>query len=375
MVTVPERSPPVVLYGSERVVAPLPVPLVAVKVVNVGAEAVHTQSVELALMLMGCRIPRTSAAIDDGETVNVQPPLWLTGIDVPARITAPDCEGPVMSLAAVIRIEVLPVPPVALRVTHGGAEAVQAQPSPLVITLAMALPPPFGNKIDAFETVNVQVPLPAIVTGITCPATVTLPDSAALVTLVAAMAEIVAVPNEPDGTNVTPVTPETAVHAQELLLAVTVTGSVPPWLGKESVVGETANVHAVALWVTLTASPAMVSVAVKSWPVVLPCATTVSGSGGVPVPLDGFTVAHVALDVAVHAHVDWLAVRATGKLPPLLVNAKEVGLTAKLQGLVELVPFCVTVKLMPAIVMVPLRVLVAVLAVACRERVKLPVPR
>jgi len=230
----------------ERVVAPLPVPLVAVKVVNVGAEAVQTQELELALILMGCRIPRTSAAIDEGETVNVHPPFWLTGIDVPARITAPDCVGPVTSLAAVIRIEVLPVPLVALRVIHGGAEAVHAQLSPFVITLATVLPPLFGNKIEAFETVNVQVPLLAMVTGITCPATVTLPDSAALVAFVAAIAEIVAVPNDPEGTNVTPVMPDTADHAQELLLAVTVMGSVPPWLGNESVVGETVNVHAAA---------------------------------------------------------------------------------------------------------------------------------
>lgn len=345
-------------------VAPLPVPLVAVRVEKVGAEAVHTQEVELALMLMGCRMPRTSAAIVDGETVKVHPPFWLTGIEVPARITSPDCEGPVTLLAAVIRIEVLPVPPVALSVIHGGAEAVQAQLSPLVITLATVLPPPLGNRIDAFDTANVHVPLLAMVTGITCPATVTLPDSAALVTLVDAMAEMVAVPNEPEGANVTPVMPETADHAQELLLAVTVTGSVPPWLGKESVVGETVKVHAVALWVTLTASPAMVSVAVRSVPVVLPCATTVRGRAGVPVPLDGFTVAHVALDVAVQAHVDWLAVSVTGKLPPLFVNARDVGLTAKLQGFVELVPFWVTVKLMPAMVMVPVRVVVAVFAVA-----------
>jgi hypothetical protein len=348
--------------------------VVAVKAVNVGAEAVHTQFEELALMLMGCRIPRTSAAIDVGDTVNVQPPLWLTGIDVPARTTVPDCAGPYRSLAAVIRIELLPVPPVALNVIHGGAEAVHAQLSPFVITLAIVLPPMLGKAIDEFGTLNVHVPLPAMVTGITCPATVTLPDSVALVRFVVAMAAMVAVPIEPKGTKLTPVMLETAVHAQELLLAVTVTGSVPPWLAKESVVGDTEYVHAVALCVTFTVSPAMVSAAVKFVPVVLPCATMLSGSAGVPVPLDGFTVTQVALDVAVQAHVDWLAVSATGKLPPLFVNASEVGLTAKLHGLVVLVPFCVTVKLMPAMVMVPVRVLVPVFAVAAKDSVKVPVP-
>ena len=74
---------------------PLPVPVVAVKAVKVGATAVHTQFDELALMLIGCKIPRTSAVMVDGEMVNVQPPDWLTGIEVPARITVPDCEGPV----------------------------------------------------------------------------------------------------------------------------------------------------------------------------------------------------------------------------------------------------------------------------------------
>jgi hypothetical protein len=125
-------------------------------------------------------------------------------------------------------MELLPVPPVALRVIHGGAEAVQAQLMPLAITLATVLPPMFGNRIEALETLKVQFPLPAIVTGITCPAMVTLPDSTLLVGLVAAMAEVVPEPVEPVGLNVTDVKLETALQEQEPLLAVTVTGSGPP---------------------------------------------------------------------------------------------------------------------------------------------------
>ena len=125
---------------------------------------------------------------------------------------------------------------------------------------------------------------------------------------------------------------------------------------------------------TLTANPAILRVAVRFWPVVLPCTVTVSGSVGVPVPLDGVMVAQVAVDAAVHVQVDSLEVSVTGRLPPLLVNANEVGLTAKLQGFVVLVPFCDTLKLMPAMVNIPVRTAVPVFAAACRDTVRVPLP-
>jgi hypothetical protein len=128
-------------------------------------------------------------------------------------------------------MEVLPVPAVALRVTHGGAEAVHAQPTPLVTTLATALPPDAGNKMVGLLTLNVHEPLPATVTGITAPAMVTVPLSVPLVVFVAATAPIVAEPIDPPCVNVSQGSVEIADQAQALLLAVTGTEIVPPWLG------------------------------------------------------------------------------------------------------------------------------------------------
>ena len=194
---------------------------------------------ELAVTVIGCSVPRTSVAMDVGETLNVQPPDWVTGIDVPARITVPDCEGPFRSAAAVIRIDPLPVPPVALKVIHEGAEAVHAQPIPLVTTLAIVLPPMFGNTIEEFDTVNVQFVEEATVTGITCPATVMLPDSIALLMFVDAIAFVEPDPDPPGGDKNSLGRVEEAVHAQPALLAVTRMPSGPPCDGNAKVVGET----------------------------------------------------------------------------------------------------------------------------------------
>jgi hypothetical protein len=83
--------------------------------------------------------------------------------------------------------EPLPVPPVALSVTQGGALAVQAHEGALATMDRAAAPPVLGKSIAAGETVNVQPLFVLTVTGIGMPAIVTEPVSVLLVMFVAAL--------------------------------------------------------------------------------------------------------------------------------------------------------------------------------------------
>jgi hypothetical protein len=122
------------------------------------------------------------------------------------------------------------------------------------------------------------------------------------------------------------------------------------------------------LCVTVRVWPAIVNVPVRE--VVDVLAATLYDTVPVPVPLlPPVTVIHVVLLLTpVHAQ-PLLVVTVADCAPPAAATLCDVGARAKLQA-----PLCVTVRVCPAIVSVPVRGVVEVLAATLYDTVPVPVP-
>ena len=117
----------------------------------------------------------------------------------------------------------------------------------------------------------------------------------------------------------------------------------------------------------VTVCPAIVSVPVRGLVEVF--AATEYATVPIPVPLPPLvTVIHAALLTPVHAQ-PLVVVTVVDNGPPAAGADCAVDERAKLQA-----PLCVTVSVVPAIVSVPVRGVVAVLAATLYDTVPLPVP-
>jgi hypothetical protein len=158
-----------------------------------------------------------------------------------------------------------------------------------------------------------------------------------------------------------------AVHAQPVIV-VTATLPVPPAAAKACVDGEMLNAQLAPACVTVKLWPEIVNVALRAAEVVFAAALKVTVP--LPVPLDPpVTVTQLAPLVAVHAQ-PVIVVTATLPVPPAAATACVDGEMLN----VQLAPDCVTVKVLPAIVSVPVRGVVAVVAAAAKVTLPLPEP-
>ena len=161
-----------------------------------------------------------------------------------------------------------------------------------------------------------------------------------------------------------------AVHVHPLDV-VTDTEPVPPFAANDCEFGEMEYVHEVAPdWDTVNVLPAIVMVPVRE--LVLEFAATEKETVPFPLPLaPPVTLIHAPLfEAAVHVH-PLEAVTDTEPVPPFEVNDCEVG---EMEYEQDVAPDCVTVKVLPAIVMDPVRELVLELDATLYETVPFPLP-
>jgi hypothetical protein len=172
-----------------------------------------------------------------------------------------------------------------------------------------------------------------------------------------------------------PLAPPVMVIQEALLLAsheqpaavVTVLLPAPPSASNAWLTGETLYEQLVPDCVTLKVVPAIVSVPDRFGAAGL--AATLKDAVPLPVPLaPPVTVIHEALLAAVHTHPA-PAVTVLLPVPAAAENARLVGEIEYAHA-----PACVTLKVVPAIVSVPDRFVVAVFAATLNDAVPLPVP-
>jgi hypothetical protein len=141
-----------------------------------------------------------------------------------------------------------------------------------------------------------------------------------------------------------------AVHVQVDAAAVTPTDPVVAPAPGAALAGDSVNVQATPACVTVNVWPAIVSVPVRGVALVFAATEYVTAPFPAPV-LPPVIVSHDALLEALHAHVPPDAVTLT-----LALDAPEAGDTLVGDSVnVHATPACVTVKVCPAIVSVPVR--------------------
>ena len=214
-------------------------------------------------------------------------------------------------------------------------------------------------------TVNVQAAA-ASVTVKVLPAIVSVADLDDVVVLAAAV-----YPTLPLPLPLAPlviVTHEAPVAVQvHPLVVVTATVPLPPVAVSDRLAGEMVYVQAAAASVTVKVLPAIVSVADLDDVVVL--AAAVYPTLPLPLPLAPLVIVTHEAPVAVQVH-PLVVVTATVPLPPAAVSDRLAG-----EMVYAHAPACVTVKVLPATVSVPVRDAVAVLAVTLNADGAVPGPR
>jgi hypothetical protein len=156
-----------------------------------------------------------------------------------------------------------------------------------------------------------------------------------------------------------------AVHAQPVA-ADTVTLLVLAPNATFADAGVIVGAHGAPACVTVKLLPPMVSVAVRA--VVVGFAVKLYVTDPLPVP-PVLTVSHAALLLVLHAHPA-VAVTVTVPVPAVAATLAEVPEIVGAHG----VPACVTVKVAPAIVNVPVRLVVPAFAATVNDTVPVPVP-
>jgi len=149
--------------------------------------------------------------------------------------------------------------------------------------------------------------------------------------------------------------------------AETVTVVLSPSVANAFDPGEIVSLQVSAAWVALNVLPAIVTEPVLGFVPELGVAVMVTVP--FPVPPEPVTVSHPLLLAAVQLQPPG-AVTVTTVLSPLTANAFELGEIVSLQ----LMPACVALNVLPAIVSVPERPAVPVLAAAASVTVPLPDP-
>ena len=169
--------------------------------------------------------------------------------------------------------------------------------------------------------------------------------------------------------------PVTVIHAALLtavqlhpVAAKTLLAPLPADAVKDCVVGEIVGEHAAAAWVTVNVEPAIVSVPVRLEATVFVATSNVTGPLPVPVA-PAVTVIHDALLTAVQLQPP-ATLTAVRPLPAAAVKDCEVG---EIDG-EHTAAACVTVKVAPAIVSVPVRLEAMGLEATRKPTVPLPDP-
>jgi hypothetical protein len=365
-VAVPVREPVLVLAATVNVTAPTPLPDAGPTVIHAAPlDAVQPHSDGLVTITDVLPAPAPADSVV-GETENVQPmPACVTVTDWPATVAVP-VRGLAPVLAAYVSVtDPFPLPDAGLTTIHAvPLDAVQPQPAGAV-TATLAVPASAPADSVAGEAENVQS-TPACVTVTVWPATVAVPVRA-LELVFAAIVSVTVPPPLPDaGLTVIHDVPLDADQSQPAGL-VTVTEEVPDPAPTDSVAGEAENVQATPACVTVTVCPATVAVPVRALELVL--AATVSVTVPPPLPDAGLTVIHDAPLDAVQPHPAGL-VTVTEDVPAPAPTDTVVGEAENVQA----TPACVTVTVCPATVTVPVRALELVFAATVSVTVPPPLP-
>src|SRR4051794_30645245 len=253
-------------------------------------------------------------------------------------------------------------------VTHAALlEADHAHPA-VVETAAVPDPPALVNDWLVGEMLNAQLGAAAWLTVKACPPTVSVADRVDADVFAAAVKLTVPLP--------VPLAPAVIVTQPALLadvheqpaVVVTATLPEPPAAAKFCDAGERLNAQLAAASVTVKVWPATVNVADRAAVVVFAAAVNVTVPPPVPVAPVAMTT-HPALLDAVHAQPA-LVVTVTVPDPPAAAKDWLAGEMLKAHP----APACVTVKVLPATVKVPVRGVVAVVAAAVKLTEPLPVP-
>lgn len=254
-----------------------------------------------------------------------------------------------------------------LMVNHAALlPAVHAQPAG-ALTPTAPLPPPDAMVCEVGVISIVQV-IGSCVTEYAFPPIVNVPVREEPVALAAALTPTDPLP-VPDAPLVTVSQPLllTAVHAHPAG-AVTDTVAVPPPEGMPCVVGAMVVEQLMPAWDTVKVLPATVTVPVRDAIEVFAAALIVTE----PLPdpdAPAVTVNHASLLAAVHEHAAG-ELTATVAVPPLAGTLCDEGeIVAE-----QMIPVCVTVKVLPAIVSVPVRDVAVVFAAALNVTDPLPDP-
>ena len=369
IVSDPSRLHVVVLAATSNVTEPLPdpeAPLVSV-IHTLLLTAVHGQPAAVVTVLL----PVLAAAVNDwlvGDTAGEHElPACVTVKVAPAMVSVPVRAEAV--LAATLN-DTDPLPdPVAPLVTVSQEALLEAlHPQPVAaVTLAVPFPDAavkdcvlgeIDGEQDAAACVTVKV-APAIVSvpvrleatvfAATLKAAVPFPDPVAPLVIVIHAALLV------------------AVHAQPVA-ALTVLLPVPPAAVNAWPVGAIDGEQDAAAWVTVNVAPAMVSVPVRIEAAVFSATLNVT----VPFPDPLFPLVTV-IQGALLAAVQLQAVAAvTLLLPPAAAAVKDC-VVGEIEG-EHAAAACVTVKVAPAMVKVPVRLEGTVFAATLKPTEPLPDP-
>ncbi len=374
IVSVPDRDEVEVFADALKLTDPVPepdAPAVTASQPVLLLTAVHAQPAGAVTATVPLP-PFEPTLCDPGAIVSLQLiPACVTVKLLPAIVSVPERVDTPVFAAALNETEPLPEPDApAVTVSHAVLllTAVHAQPAGAV-TATVPVPPFDTTLCDVGEIVSVQV-MPAWVTVKVFPAMVSVPVRDEVLVFAVALKLTLPLP-EPEAPVVTvshAVLLLTAVHAQPAG-AVTATVPVPPFDTTLCDVGEIVSVQVIPAWVTVNVLPAIVSVPMRDDVPVFAAALKLT----LPLPdpeAPAVTVSHaVLLLTAVHAHPAG-AVTATVPVPPLDTMLCDVGEIVS----VQVTPACVTVNVFPAMVKVPVRDDVEVLADALNVTVPLPDP-
>ena len=369
MLRAAERADEVIFAATVKSALPDPEPLLLVATTQAAVlEDVQEQPAP-AVTVIARLPPATDMDGAVGETVKEHgAPSWLTVSVSPPIVSDPARPWPEVLAAALNETVPLPVPLASPVTVNQPVLLVAVHAHPVVALTEVDDAPPVAATVRLVGDSVTSHAEPACVIVKGCPATSSVPVLASAVVFAAAVnvTEPLPVPLAPPVTVSHDVLLLTPVHAHPAG-DVTPVEPVPPPAGTEPLAAESVNVQAMPGCVTLKLCPAIVSVPVRE--LVLLLAAALNATVPLPVPLaPPVTVSQdVLLLTPVHAH----PASDVTPVEPVPPPAGTEPLAAESVN-VQAMPGCVTLKLCPAIVSVPVRGLMLLLAAALNATVPLP---
>jgi hypothetical protein len=126
-----------------KVTLPFPVALAADVIVSHDAWLVAVQAQPAPAPTATAPLPPDAAMFcESGDIVNAHPSPWEIVTVLPATVTVPDRDGPLVGAAVNVTVpEPLPLAPPAIEIHESWLDAVHAQPA-AALTSTAAVPPP-----------------------------------------------------------------------------------------------------------------------------------------------------------------------------------------------------------------------------------------